>query len=132
MIRGRAAYWRSICADPWGLARALEIRVLFGELPHGALEVWRPDRGVIVLHEALPESHHTWYLAHALGHMALHCGSQALIAAWGIGWEQKQESQADRFAAFSLAPSLKDLFRLPPEKRAYRIQLERICGPLAA
>lgn len=131
-IRRHALLLNAGCPDPWQLARCLGIRILFGELPHGALEAWRPDRNVIILDERLCETHYAWYLAHALGHVALHCGSQPIVARWGIGWEQKQESDADRFTAIYLAPTLADLFKLPADKRAFRVRLEAICGLRAA
>lgn len=73
--------------------------------------------------------------AHGLGHVRLHCGDQRLLARVGVMVVERQESQATRYALFLLCPYLDAedaLVWLPRELWRRRIELEAVCGELAA
>lgn len=68
-----------------------------------------------------------WNLLHGLAHIVLHVGDHRWFLKHGYWWTvRKQENQSERFTAYWVAPTVDDIFRLPPEKRAFRMSLDRI------
>lgn len=91
------------------------------------------DGDLLAVNRELDPRDRLWYAAHGLAHFLMHCGDQDWMLEAGYDVVvAKQEEQANRFAALSIAPTLNDLDRLPLDRRAYRVQLESICGALAA
>lgn len=76
-----------------------------------------------------------WYIAHGLGHVILHAGDQRFLSVACYGVVDRQEAQAERYAAFLLAPALtsyEDLADVPSELWDFRANLEVVCGERAA
>lgn len=134
IARQRALQLRAIAPDPYDLADHLNVRTITIHLPPWLAEVWLPSAGLIAVNACLDAPTRRWYLAHALGHVELHSGDQRFLLRHTFGMVACQESQAERFAAWFLAPTLtaEALASLPLPKRGYRIGLETVAGLRAA
>lgn len=134
IARDRALLLRAVTPDPLALADLLGVRVVLFPLPLWLREMYLPAHGVAVINARLSGPSRRWYVVHTLGHHQLHAGDQGFLRAHCFGVVAKQEAQAERFAGYFLCPILtpEALAALPSDKRLYRIELERVCAPLAA
>jgi hypothetical protein len=134
IARARALALRAVTSDPAALADHLGVRIVFRPLPLWLPEMYLPSHGIALINARMTAGRRRWYICHSLGHAVLHAGDQRFLLAHCLGVVPRQESQAERFAAFSLAPELtpEALAELPPDKRLYRVQLEAICAARAA
>lgn len=127
MARALGGDFESICV----LAKQLGLDIWVRKFPVDTPESL--DGDLLAINRDLGPRDRLWYAAHGLAHFLMHCGDQDwLIEAGYDVVVAKQEEQANRFAAFSIAPTLRELWKLPPERRAYRVRLEQICGLRAA
>lgn len=69
---------------------------------HELQEVWLWP--CVAVKRDLPESWRRWVIAHAMGHYYLHRGNQLWFRRRDDVLGQRQESQAERFAAWLLIP----------------------------
>lgn len=132
IARIHALRLRAITDDLPILAEHLGVRTILLPMPLWLCEMYLPIDSIAVVNARLIASRRRWYWAHSLGHAALHCGDHAFLSVNCIGVVAKQEEQANRFAAFFLAPTLAQIGNLPADKRAYRVWLEGVCGARAA
>lgn len=132
IARQHAQRLRLIAPEPSALADYLRVRVFITPMDPDFREFYLPGRGIAIINANMTYPERRWYLAHALGHAVLHVGDHSFLLAHCPGVVPKQESQSERFAAFYLAPTLTDIFKLPPDKRLYRVWLEGVCGVRAA
>lgn len=78
------------------------------------IQMWMPERfrdmyclDTILLPKGLSRSEAEIRIAHCLGHHFLHDGNQVWFSTVGFMWREKQEGEADEFAAWLLSPELR-------------------------
>ena len=106
-------YAKARAAKLWSryeLSAPVDLKFLVGQLGLEVVEFPFRGRvrevvvdGVIGVQPALPRPWFRWYVAHAMGHHALHVGTSFYLASWQWVSQAKAERQAEEFAAWLLA-----------------------------
>lgn len=122
--------------DPYHIAEHENIDVLEQDLSGRLTELYFGD--YIILNKKLTSSQKKRYLAHALGHHFLHAGNYLFFHENRTFANDKEESQAEEFAAHLLIPDsqlipilhldiyeLADIFQLDPEFIQFRLSLAK-------
>ena len=110
---GNRLYAKARAAELWSryeLSAPVDLKFLVGQLGLEVVEFPFRGRvrevvvdGVIGVQPALPRPWFRWYVAHAMGHHALHVGTSFYLASWQWVSQAKAERQAEEFAAWLLA-----------------------------
>ena len=120
--------------DPYRIANFEHIDILEQTLSGRLTELYFGD--YIILNKKLSDCQKKHYLAHALGHHFLHAGNYLFFSENRTFSNDKEESQAEEFAAYLLIPDselipiihfdlheLVDHFQLEPEFIQFRLSL---------
>lgn len=120
--------------DPYQIAELEHIDVLEQILAGRLTELYFGDH--IILNKNLSYQHKRHYLAHALGHHYLHAGNYLYFSQTRQFQNDKEETQAEEFAAYLLIPEIElipiihwelsdlaDNFQVLPEFIQYRLSL---------
>jgi len=120
--------------DPYLIAEQEKIDIIEQPLAGRLKELFFGD--YIILNSQLSHQQKRHLLAHALGHHFLHAGNYLFFQQHRLGQNDKEEKQADEFAAHLLLPDnklspiihwdnheLADYFQVPPEFIDFRRQL---------
>lgn len=120
--------------NPYQIAESEKIDVIEQKLAGRLTELYFGDH--VILNKELPFAKKRQFLAHALGHHYLHAGNYIFLSKNRHFQNDKEEAQADEFAAHLLIPEtelipiihheledLADNFQVQPEFIKYRLSL---------